>query len=110
MNRQTLATAEEMRQLLRAQRRGRRRSWLGVLGSDIPPGVHTREEMLAAFRTKLRARGDHGVLNLIRNLLLEPRNPFEPGRRRLPKREIVAVAALVAVLFGAVLWFNVPGR
>ncbi len=110
MNRQTLATAEEMRQLLRARRRGQRRSWLDALGSDIPPGAHTKEEMLAAFRTKFRARGDRGVLNLIKNLLLEPQNPFEPEKQRLPKREIVAVGALVAVLVGAVLWFNILGR
>jgi hypothetical protein len=110
MNRQTLTTADDMRRLLRARRRGRRRSWLEVLGSDIPAGVHTKEEMLGAFRAKLRAQGDRGALNLTKNLLLEPRNPFEPGKRRLPKREIVAVAALVAVLFGAVLWFNLLGR
>lgn len=110
MNCQTLATAEEMRQLLRARRRGRRRSWLDRLGSDIPPGADTKEEMLAVFRAKLGARGDRGVLNLLKNLLLEPRNPFEPEKRRLPKREIVAVGGLVAVLLGAVLWFNFLGR
>ena len=110
MSRQTLATAAEMRQVLQARRRRRQRPWLDVLGSDIPPSVHTKEQRLAAFRAKFRARGDRGVLNLIKNLLLEPRNPFEPARRRLPKREIVAVGALVVVLVGAVVWFNFLGR
>ncbi len=44
-----------------------------------------RTGRLAVFRAKLRARGDRGVLNLLKNLLLEPRNPFEPEKRRLPK-------------------------
>ncbi len=110
MNQPRLVTAEVMRQVLRARRRGRREAWLRVVGSDIPPGLHTRKEMLDAFRAKLRARGDRGVLNLIKNLLLEPRNPFEPRKRRLPRREVVAVAGLFAVLFGAVLWFNFLGR
>jgi hypothetical protein len=63
-----------------------------------------------SFRTELRKPGDRGVLNLIRNLLLERQNPFEPHRRRPPRREVVAVGTLIAVLFGAVLWFNSLGR
>jgi hypothetical protein len=47
---------------------------------------------------------------MIRNRVLEPRNPFEPSRRRLPKREIVAVGSLAALLLGAVVWFNFLGR
>lgn len=83
---------------------------MDVVGTEIPPGLHTKEEMLESFRAKLRTQGDRGVLNLIKNLLLEPQNPFEPHKRRLPRREVVAVGVLIAVLFGAVLWFNFLGR
>ncbi len=91
------ATAEEMRKVLRRRRRG---------SIQTAPGPHTTEEMLAAFRRKLDARGERGIVNLFKNLALEPRNPFEPSRSRAPRREVVAVGALVAVLIGAVLWFN----
>lgn len=91
------ATAEEMRKVLRGRRRG---------SVQTAPGPHTTEEMLAAFRSKLDARGERGIVNLFKNLVLEPRNPFEPNRPRAPRREVVAVGALVAVLIVAVVWFN----
>ena len=102
----TLMTPGAMRQVLRARRRGRRGQWIDVVGSDNTPGAHTQADMREAFRAKLRARGDRGILNLLKNLVLEPRNPFEPSRRRLPRREVVAVGALAAGLIGAVVWFN----
>ena len=106
MQRAEPATADEMRKVLRQWRRGRRRGWLIILGDEIPPGPHTTEEMLAAFRSDLDARGERGIVNLFKNLVLEPRNPFEPSRSRAPRREVVAVGALVAVLIVAVVWFN----
>ena len=106
MSEPDLMTPEAMRQALRERRRGRLGLWIDVVGGEIPPGAHTQKDMLEAFRAKLKARGDRGVANLIKNLMLEPRNPFEPVKRRLPRREVVAVGALVAVLIGAVVWFN----
>jgi hypothetical protein len=91
-------TADEMRKVLRQRRRD---------CHSGTPGPHTAEAMLTAFRTKLDARGERGIVNLLKNLVLEPRNPFEPNRRRAPRREVVAASALVAVLIVAVLWFNV---
>jgi hypothetical protein len=110
MVRSTLVAADEMRQALRKQLRRHGASWVEILGSEIPPGSHTKNEMLELLREKLRARGDRGFGNLVKNLVLEPCNPFEPGRRRLPKREVVAVGSLLAILFGALIWFNFLGR
>jgi len=106
----TAITAGEMRRILRKRLPRRGSGWTDIVGSAIPPGTHTKTEMLELLREKLRARGDLGVGNLVKNLVLEPRNPFEPARRRLPKREVVAVGSLVAMLFGALVWFNFLGR
>jgi hypothetical protein len=103
-------TASGMHQILRKRLHKRGSGWMGILGTEIPPGAHTKSKSLELLREKLRARGDLGVSNMIRNRVLEPRNPFEPSRRRLPKREIVAVGSLAALLLGAVVWFNFLGR
>ena len=106
----TLVTPDEMRLVLRKRLRERSAAWGEILGSEIPPGSHKKNEMLELLKAKLGARGDRGVTNLVKNLLLEPRNPFEPDKRRLPKREVVAVSSLLAILCGALVWFNVLGR
>ena len=67
-------------------------------------------DMLPAFRAKLSARGDRGLLNLLKDLVLIPRNPFEPDRRRLPRRELVTVGALLLVLVASAIWFNWRAR
>jgi len=108
--RSTLVTPDEMRRVLRKRLRERSVAWVGILGSEIPLGSHTKNEMLELLKAKLGARGDRGVTNLVKNLLLEPRNPFEPDKRRLPKREVVAVSSLLAILCGALVWFNLLGR
>ena len=110
MTRSTLVTANEMRQVLRKRLRKHHSAWAEILGSEIPPGPHTKLEMVELLREKLQACGNRGIGNVIKNLLFEPRNPFEPGRRRLPKREVVAVGTLLAILFAAVVWFNFLGR
>jgi hypothetical protein len=106
----TLVTPDEMRRVLRKRLHERSAAWVEILGSEIPPGSHTKNEMLKLLRAKLRACGDRGVTNMVKNLLLEPHNPFEPDKRRLPKREVVAVSSLLAMLCGALVWFNILGR
>jgi hypothetical protein len=106
----TLLRAGDMRQVLRKRLRKQGGKWIEVVGSEIPPGSHTKYEMGELLREKLRARGDRGIGSLVENLVLEPRNPFEPDRRRLPKREVVAVGSLIAILFAALVWFNFLGR
>ena len=99
-------TANAMREVLRKRLHKRQAAWIEILGSGIPHGSHTKPEMVGLLREKLQAHGNRGVGNLVKNLLLEQRNPFEPGRRRLPKRELVAVGALLAILLASMVWFN----
>jgi len=105
-----MVSAGEMHRILRKRLHKRGRGWTEILGSDIPPGAHTKTKTLELLREKLRARGDLGVGTLVVNLLLEPRNPFEPSRRRLPKRDVVAVGSLASLLLAALVWFNFLGR
>ena len=70
----------------------------------MPPLARvTREDMLKLLRGR---RGDQGVRNLAADIALLPRNPFEPERRRSPKREVVTIALLLLLLLAAGIWFN----
>jgi hypothetical protein len=95
-----------MLRVLRKRLYKRGNGWAEIVGSGIPLGLHTKNEMLELLRAKLQARGDRGGADLVKNLVLESRNPFEPNRRRPFRREVVAVSALVAILGGALVWFN----
>jgi hypothetical protein len=64
------------------------------------------QEIDLEFRLARQKRSDIGVLNHARNLFLEPRNPFEPSRRRKPKMEAVVFGALFTLVAIAVLAFN----
>ena len=66
----------------------------------------TLQEVDAEFRAARRNRGDIGIANHVLNLLLEPRNPFEPKRVRKPKMEAVVFGTLLALVVSAVLAFN----
>ena len=106
MTRSTHMTASVMRELLRSGRRRRQAVLTEILEGGIPQGSHTPREMVTLLREKLQARGDRGGCNLVKNLLLEPRNPLEPGRHRRPKREVMAVGTLLGMLLAALIWFN----
>ena len=66
----------------------------------------TAAQILAAFEAKMQHRSDIGLANRALNIFLEPRNPFEPGRRRKPKMETVLFGMLLCALITAVLFFN----
>ncbi len=66
----------------------------------------TAAEVLTRFEASMRRRADLGVRNRLANLLLEPRNPFEPARRRKPRMETVVFGALFALVIAALLFFN----
>jgi hypothetical protein len=66
----------------------------------------TVEQVHAEFERLLRDRNHMGLRNLIGDTLLDPRNPFQKGRRR-PKKWVVALlgiwllALLIAYVFHA---------
>jgi hypothetical protein len=66
----------------------------------------TAGKVLAAFEASMEERSDLGLLNRAANVLLEARNPFDPGRRRIAKVETVIFGALFVLVIAAVLSFN----
>jgi len=66
----------------------------------------TAAEVLSRFEASMRRRADLGLRNRLANLLLEPRNPFEPDRRRKPKMETAVFGTLFALVIAAPLVFN----
>jgi LPS O-antigen subunit length determinant protein (WzzB/FepE family) len=54
----------------------------------------------------LKGRQDLGLSKGILSLLLEPKNPFEPEKRRGPRKDFVLLAVLVGLPVGAFVYFN----
>jgi hypothetical protein len=54
----------------------------------------------------MEQRLDLGVVNRALNVFLEPRNPFEPERRRKPKMETLIFGMLFGLVIAAFLYFN----
>ena len=63
-------------------------------------------EMHALLTKNLDDRRDIGVLKGILDLLLEPCNPFEPEKRRLPKKSIAFTAFMALLMLLAFVAFN----
>ena len=74
----------------------------------VPPikTAMTIEKVDREFRTARRKRSDLGVWNHALNLVLEPRNPFEPGRARRLRPEAAVFGTLFALVVIAVLAFS----
>lgn len=66
----------------------------------------TAAQVMAGFEASIRRRPDLGLLKRAANILLDPRNPFEPKRRRKPKMETVIFGTLLALVIAALLFFN----
>lgn len=64
------------------------------------------EEVRARFKECFRERPDIGVWKAALDLTLEPRNPFEPEQRRLPKRGSLIGVGLIAAAIGWFVYFN----
>lgn len=58
------------------------------------------------FREYFRERPDIGVWKAALDLILAPRNPFEPERRRLPKPGFVIGAAIATAAAACFTFFN----
>ena len=66
----------------------------------------TPERVLAEAEGAWRRRQDIGLTNRALNFLFEPKNPFDPKRRRDPKKDIVVLAILVLMVLLAMVYFN----
>ncbi len=77
------------------------------LFSDACPDEEaTVREVDAEFLRAREERADVGLLNHVLNLVLEPRNPFEPARMRKPKLETTVFGTLLSLIVVAVAAFN----
>ena len=54
----------------------------------------------------LRSRPELGLHKAIANLILEPRNPFNPRERRRLKKDFMILASLLAAAVSAFVYFN----
>lgn len=66
----------------------------------------TKSEVRILLRKYLKTRPEIGFGNLIVNTVLEPSNPFEPDKRRLPRKAFVLVAFSLLALVGVFVGFN----
>ena len=66
----------------------------------------TRSEVHILLRKFLKRRSEIGFGNLIVNTVLEPPNPLEPDKRRLPRKAFVLVAFSLLALVGVFVGFN----
>ncbi len=66
----------------------------------------TPAEAHAWIEENFRARTDLGIRKAIANLVLEPRNPFEPGARRKPKKGFLLGTLLLTAAVVFFIYFN----
>ena len=62
--------------------------------NEIAPGLVTVAQVHADFEKLLKDRTHMGVRNLVGDVVLEPRNPFE-RERRSPKKWVVVAGVLL---------------
>ncbi len=66
----------------------------------------TAKEVHAMLVKYLKGRRDLGMWKGFVDLVLEPQNPFDPEKRRDPRKGFVLVAVLVGLPFAALVYFN----
>jgi hypothetical protein len=66
----------------------------------------SRAEARAWVEEHFRSRPELGLRNAIANVILEPRNPFNPEARRKPSQGFLLVAGFLAASLGVFVYFN----
>ena len=74
----------------------------------MQPQYQTVEQMHERLLTMIHTRRDTGFKVAVGDALLEPRNPFDPARRR-PKTGIAVGAALSLLLLLVFVYFSMHG-
>ena len=66
----------------------------------------TAQEVHEMLGNYFKGRRDLGLWKSILGLVLEPQNPFEPEKRRAPRKDSVLIAVLAGLPMGAFVYFN----
>jgi hypothetical protein len=66
----------------------------------------TAREAHAVLVRYFQARRDLGLWKAFLDLVLVPQNPFEPTKRREPRRAFVLAAVLIGLPLAALFYFN----
>ena len=66
----------------------------------------TRPEVHSWLKDYLKGRPELGLAKAILGIALEPPNPFEPQRRRLPRKAFLLAAFWLLALAGVFIYFN----
>ena len=66
----------------------------------------TAKEIHGMLAKYFRSRPDLGLWKSILDLVLQPKNPFEPQLRRRPRRDFVLLVVLAGMPVGAFVYFN----
>ena len=74
----------------------------------MQPQYQTVEQMHQRLLTMIHTRRDTGLKVAVADALLEPRNPFDPAKRRL-KTGIAVGAALSLLLLLVFVYFSMHG-
>ena len=74
----------------------------------MQPQYQTVEQMHERLLRMIHTRRDTGFKVAVGDVLLEPRNPFDPARRR-PNTGIVVGAALSLLLLVVFVYFSIHG-
>ncbi len=67
------------------------------------------KEMRAILLENLNSRPELGLRKAIADLMLQPRNPFDPKAPRQPKKDFVLLVLCGALGVGAFAYFNLLG-
>jgi len=71
----------------------------------------TVPQMYARLQSMIRQRADTGFRRAVAEAVLQPANPFEPQKKRLPKQGLSIGILVLLVLALAFLFFSFhPGR
>ncbi len=67
------------------------------------------KEMRAILLENLNSRPELGLRKAIADLMLQPRNPFDPKAPRQPKKDFVLLVLFGALSISAFVYFNLLG-
>ena len=69
-------------------------------------GLVTQKEMHERAMLAFRKRGDVGLRQAVKNIMLEPANPFQAEEKRRPAHGFVLFLLIAAIMIGCFVYFN----